>query len=215
MHQVIIALPVLSTALLRTIELSVATFVIAFLIGTLIAELSAFNNRLLNVVIRTYVDIVRGVPLLVFIFLIYYSLPLLGWRLDNFAAAVVALSAYFSGFVTEIVRAARGAIPSGQVQSALALGMTRYKAEWVIVAPQALRIALPGLVNLCAIAIKSTSLVSIIGVWELTTATREIVMRTIMPFTFFLLLMAIYFVLCFSLSRLSKSIERRLALAYS
>lgn len=215
MNQILVAAPVLASALLRTLELSLATFTCALIVGVLLGEGAAVGSKALNWFISRYVDLVRGIPLLVFIFLVYYLLPLFGIRLESFTAAVVALSAYFSGFVTEIVRSARNSIPQGQVQSGLAIGMTRFKVERVIIAPQALRIALPALINLSSIAIKSTSLVSIIGVWELTYATREIVMRTVMPFQFFLLLMAIYFCVCFSLVVLSKWAERRLAIAYT
>src|SRR3546814_12966294 len=100
-------------------------------------------------------------------------LPLIEVQMTGFAASIIALSLYFSGFVAEIIRGAIETIPRTQLQSALALGMRRFRAEIIVVIPQAIRIALPSLLNLSSIAIKSTSLVSIIGVWELTYATPE------------------------------------------
>ena len=215
MEQIIRASPVLAAALLRTIELSFATILLASVVGTALGELAGISGRAVNWIISRYVDVVRGIPLLVFIFLVYYLLPVMGLRLESTTSAVVALAAYFSGYVAEIIRAARQSIPKGQIQSGLALGMTRLAVERIVIAPQALRIAIPGLVNLSSIAIKGTSLVSIIGVWELTSATREIVMRTVMPFQFFLVLMAIHFVVCFSIVSFSRLLERRLAVAFA
>lgn len=156
----------------------------------------------------------RGIPLLVFLFLVYYMLPLLDIRMTSFAASIIALSLYFSGFVAEIVRGAIETIPRAQLQSALALGMQRLRAEVIVIIPQAMRIALPSLLNLSSIAIKSTSLVSIIGVWELTYATREIVVRTLMPFQFFITAMIMYFVICYSIVQINQVLERRLSRGY-
>ena len=214
-HQFVRAIPVLLDALGQTLLLSLATFVCAGVAGAFLAEISRLPSRAFRWTLRRYVDVVRGIPLLVFLFLVYYVLPLFGLAPSNFASAVIALSLYFSGYVAEILRGAIGAIPSGQVQGAIALGMRRWKIELIVIVPQAARIALPPLLNLSSIIIKSTSLVSIIGIWELTYATREIVTRTLLPFEFFVTAMAIYFVVCYGIVRLSGVLERRLAKAYA
>lgn len=212
MDEILRSAPILAKAFLSTLELSAATIVLAALVGVLVGELASLGGPVTNWVVRRYVDIVRGIPVLVFIFLIFYLLPLIGLRLGTFTSAVIALATYFSAFIAEIVRGAIAAIPAGQVQSGYALGMTRLRIEWYVIAPQAMRIALPPLLNQCAIAIKTTALASVIGVWELTFATREIVVRTAMPYQFFILLMVIYFCFCFSIVALSKFVERRLAI---
>jgi His/Glu/Gln/Arg/opine family amino acid ABC transporter permease subunit len=214
MDQLIRSAPILIEALGQTLLLSVLTMVFAGCAGFVIGEASTFAVRTLAWMIRRYIELIRGIPLLVFIFLAYYMLPWIGIETNNFVSAVICLSLYFSGFVAEIVRGAIQSVPSGQIQSGLALGMRRIKLEKVVVLPQAIRIALPALLNLSSIIIKSTSIVSIIGVWELTYATREIVLRTVLPFQFFVASMIIYFVVCYSIVRASGFLERRMARAH-
>jgi His/Glu/Gln/Arg/opine family amino acid ABC transporter permease subunit len=214
MNQIIRSLPVLIEALQQTILLSALTIACAGLLGFVIGEISILAGRVASWIVRRYVELVRGIPLLVFLFLSYYLLPAAGIQTDAFATAVLSLVLYFSAFVAEIVRGAVQSIPQGQIVSGLALGMRRLKVERIVVLPQALRIALPPLLNLCSIIVKSTSLVSIIGVWELTYATREIVMRTVLPFEFFIFAMIIYFVVCYSIVRASKILERKMAVAH-
>ena len=161
-----------------------------------------------------YVDLVRGIPVLVFLFIVYYLLPVFGVVLPKFTSAIIALSLYFSGFVAEILRGAIASIPQGQIQAAVALGMLRRQVDFVVIYPQAIRIALPSLMNLSSIIIKATSVVSIIGVWELMAATREIVARTMLPFQFFIIAMLLYFILCFGIVRMAAQLEKRYAAAY-
>jgi His/Glu/Gln/Arg/opine family amino acid ABC transporter permease subunit len=214
MNQIIRSLPVLFEALQQTLLLSALTIVFSGLLGFVIGEISTLAGRLAGWLVRMYVEFVRGIPLLVFIFLFYYLLPAAGIQTDAFSSAVMSLVLYFSAFVAEIVRGAVQSIPQGQINSGLALGMRRLKVERIVVLPQAFRIALPPLLNLCSIIVKSTSLVSIIGVWELTYATREIVMRTVLPFEFFIFAMIIYFVVCYSIVRASKFLESKMTMAH-
>ena len=214
MDQIVRSLPVLLQALQQTLLLSGLTILLAALLGFAIGEISILGGRAASWLVRRYVEFVRGIPLLVFIFLSYYLLPAAGVQTDAFTTAVLSLVLYFSAFVAEIVRGAIRSIPQAQISSGLALGMRRFKVERIVILPQALRIALPPLLNLCSIIVKSTSLVSIIGVWELTYATREIVMRTVLPFEFFIFAMIIYFAVCYSIVRTSRIIERKMALAH-
>ena len=214
MEALINAAPVLFDALGQTLLLSMATMAVSVVLGFLLAEAAQLPSGILRWMLRRYIDLVRGIPLLVFLFLVYYMLPLIEVQMTGFAASIIALSLYFSGFVAEIIRGAIETIPRTQLQSALALGMRRFRAEIIVVIPQAMRIALPSLLNLSSIAIKSTSLVSIIGVWELTYATREIVVRTLMPFQFFTVAMIMYFVVCYSIVQINQLLERRLGRGY-
>jgi His/Glu/Gln/Arg/opine family amino acid ABC transporter permease subunit len=214
MDQIARSLPVLFQALQQTLLLSLLTIVFSAVFGFIIGELSTLVGGLVGRLVRIYVEIVRGIPLLVFIFLFYYLLPAAGIQTDAFSSAVMSLVLYFSAFVAEIVRGAAQSIPRGQIVSGLALGMRRLKVERIVVLPQAVRIALPPLVTLCAIIVKSTSLVSIIGVWEFTYATREIVMRTVLPFEFFIFAMIVYFAVCYSIVCASKVLEKNLSIAH-
>jgi polar amino acid transport system permease protein len=214
MEVLIKSAPILLEALGQTLLLSFFTMVFAVPLGFLLAEAAQFPSPVFRWLLRRYIDVIRGIPVLVFLFLVYYMLPFFEIRPTSFVSSIVALSLYFSGFVAEIVRGAIETIPRGQLQSALALGMSRLRAEFIVIIPQAMRIALPALLNLSSIAIKSTSLVSIVGVWELTYATREIVTRTVKPFELFIAAMVIYFIVCYSLVLLNRILERRLARGY-
>jgi len=191
------AAPLLGKALGQTLLISLISICIAFVLGFLIAEASLLGGRAVAFLTRCLIEAVRGIPLLVFVFLTYYLLPKVGLHIDTMYSGCVALSVFFAMFVAEILRGAFRTISKVQTEAAMALGMSRWKIQTVVLLPQALRIALPSLMNLAAIVIKATSVVSIIGVWELTLATNELVMRTLAPFTFFLAALAMYFALCY------------------
>ena len=126
----------------------------------------------------------------------------------------VAQIIYVSAFVAEIVRSAIVSVPSGQVAAARSLGMRRSTILREILLPQAVRIAIPPLLNNALTTIKQTSYVSVVGVWELTYAAREVVERTLASFQIFLGVMAIYFVICYPLSLLARWCERRATVAH-
>src|SRR5882757_5686534 len=191
------AAPLLGKALGQTLLISLISICIAFVLGFPIAEVGLLGGRAVAFVTRCLVEAVRGIPLLVFVFLTYYLLPKIGLYVDTMYSGCVALSIFFAMFVAEIFRGAFRTISKVQTEAGMALGMSYWKIQTVVLLPQALRIALPSLMNLAAIVIKATSVVSIIGVWELTLATNELVMRTLAPFTFFLAALVMYFVLCY------------------
>jgi His/Glu/Gln/Arg/opine family amino acid ABC transporter permease subunit len=191
------AAPLLGKALGQTLLISLVSICIAFALGFLLAEASILGGRAVALATRCLIEAVRGIPLLVFVFLTYYLLPKIGLHVDTMYSGCIALSIFFAMFVAEILRGAFTAISSVQTEAGMALGMGYWKIQAIVLLPQALRIALPSLMNLAAIVIKATSVVSIIGVWELTLATNELVMRTLAPFTFFIAALAMYFVLCY------------------
>ncbi|MCW5259618.1 amino acid ABC transporter permease [Verminephrobacter eiseniae] len=204
------AAPLLTKALGQTLLFSLISMCIAFVLGFLLAEVSILGGRVTAFVTRCLIEGVRGVPLLVFVFLTYYSLPKLGIRLDAMYSGCIALAVFFSMYVAEIFRGAFRTIPKVQTEAGMALGMSHWKIQIIVLLPQALRIALPSLMNIAAIVIKATSVMSIIGVWELTLATNELVMRTLAPFTFFVAALVLYFVLCYSMVRSATYLSNRL-----
>jgi polar amino acid transport system permease protein len=191
------AMPLLGKALGQTLLISLVSISIAFALGFLVAEASILGGRAVALVTRGLIEAVRGIPLLVFVFLTYYLLPKIGLHVDTMYSGCIALSIFFAMFVAEILRGAFRTISKVQTEAGMALGMSYWKIQTIVLLPQALRIALPSLMNLAAIMIKATSVVSIIGVWELTLATNELVMRTLAPFTFFIAALVMYFVLCY------------------
>jgi His/Glu/Gln/Arg/opine family amino acid ABC transporter permease subunit len=205
--------PILLAAVWETLKLAAATIAGAMLLGFVLAQVSLQGGRIGAGAIQIVTQLVRGTPVLVFVFLVYYLLPVVGVRLDKTSTAIVSLSIFFSVFFSETFRSAVAAIPHGQRQSGMAMGMSWWEVERIVVLPQAFRIALPPMMNLSAIVVKSTSIVSIIGAWELTYATNELVMRTMQPFQYLLTAMGVYFCICYSLVHFGKYLGRRLGVS--
>ena len=132
--------------------------------------------------IAIYVFVFRGLPVLIVVFLFYYLPPMWGFNLDVYLSAAMALVFYSAAFITEIVRGAIGAIPLPQIDAARSLGLKTAPMLRLIVLPQALRFSLPPLLNNTIMSIKITSYSSVVGVWELTFAAREVVERTLAAF---------------------------------
>lgn len=199
----------LARAAVNSASLAVLCIVVSTTLGVFIGVASSLRWRLIEGLTFLFVVIVRGVPLLVVLFTIYYSLPTFGWYIDPYPAAVIGLSFYFTFFISEVVRGAINAIPRGQVEAAKSLGLSFWKRACYVILPQALRAALPPIINLWVILVKGTSYASVISVWELTLASREVAQRTVAPFQIFGLAMLIYFVICFLLTRLGSYAEAR------
>jgi ABC-type amino acid transport system permease subunit len=164
--------------------------------------------------ITGYIFVLRGIPVLVVMFLGYYAFPALGLRVDAYVAVGVAQIVYVGAFTAEIVRSAILSVHPGQVAAARSLGMRRGAILREVLLPQAVRIAIPPLLNNSLTAVKQTSYASIVGAWELTYAAREIVERTLASFQIFLGVMAIYFAICYPLSLLARWYEKRLTVAH-
>jgi His/Glu/Gln/Arg/opine family amino acid ABC transporter permease subunit len=181
----------------------------ATLLGILLALLQIFGKRFARSVVQGYLFVIRGIPLLVLLTFTYYLLPLTGIDLPPFWGVVVVLAFYYGAFMSEVFRAGILSLPRAQWDAARSLGMPRRLMLQIVIFPQALRLAAPPFVNLCVNLVKATSLVSIVGLWELTMASREIVERTLAPFQIFLGAAAIYFCICYTLALYGKYLERR------
>lgn len=192
-----------------TLEISGATVVFSFLLGTLLGVVAALGGPVIRAALATYVYVVRGVPVLVLIFIAFFGLPRLGVDVPNYVAATVALVVYFAAFVVDIVRGAIAAVPKATVEAGMAIGLRRSQILLRIQLPLGMRLALPPLVTTASIAVKSTSYASIVGVWELTYASREVVERTLAAFEIFFAVMLIYFCICYPLSLGASYLQRR------
>jgi His/Glu/Gln/Arg/opine family amino acid ABC transporter permease subunit len=190
--------------------LMAATSVIpATILGVLLALLQVFGNRALRAGIVAYLFLVRGIPLLVLLTFAYYLLPLTGIDLPPFWGVVLVIAFYYAAFMSEVFRAGILSLPQAQWDAARSLGMTRPLLLQIVILPQALRLAAPPYVSLCVSLVKATSLVSIVGLWELTMASREVVERTLAPFQVFIGAGAIYFCICYALAVYGRHLERR------
>lgn len=199
--------------LVLTLLLASAGLVLAMPVGLALGLARVSPMRWLRWPVTALVYCVRGVPLLMVIFWAYFFLPsVTGVKTGQFSTMLLALVLFDGVYLAEIVRAGIQAIPTGQLQAAQALGMSRWRSMRYVVLPQALRYMLPSLVNQFVSTIKETSLGYIIGLAELSQIATQInTMVFIMPMQIYLILGLTYFLLCFGLSRLAFYLERRLA----
>jgi His/Glu/Gln/Arg/opine family amino acid ABC transporter permease subunit len=181
----------------------------AKLCGIVIALAQVFGNRFARGAVVAYLFVIRGIPLLVLLTFVYYLLPLTGIDLPPFWGVVLVLAFYYAAFMSEVFRAGILSLPRAQWDAARSLGMTRQLMMRIVIFPQALRLAAPPFVSLCVSLVKATSLVSIVGLWELTMASREIVERTLAPFQIFIGAACVYFCICYTLALYGKYLERR------
>lgn len=193
-----------------TIVISILTVIFGVIFGTLLALMKISGSKILKVIASSYIEIIRGTPLLVQLYIIYYGLPVIGIELPDFMAGVITLSINSGAYVAEIIRAGIEAVDRGQMEAARSLGMTKAMAMRHIIIPQAFKNILPALGNEFIVVIKESSIVSIIGIHELMYNADTVRGNTYQPFEPLISAAVIYFVLTFTLSRLLGKAERRM-----
>ncbi len=184
--------------------------VLSTAIGLILGISGILAGKVVSGLIRSVVYIVRGIPILVQLFLIYFGLPFFGVLVDPYAVAALAISIHISAYVAEIVRGSIISLPKAQNEGGLALGMMPGQVVWWVTLPQALKAALPPYVSLTPITIKATSLASIISIWELTLASKEVANQTLQTFEVFGTALVLYFVICYPFTWLGNRLEKRL-----
>jgi polar amino acid transport system permease protein len=204
------AIPLLARGTMVTLQVSVLAGVFGTLLGVLLGLVSLSHVAPLRWLVRGYVDFVRGTPLLIQIFLVFFALPGIGIRLHEITAGIVALSFNAAGYVAEIVRGGVGSIEKGQTEAARSIGMTHGQILTFILLPQTLRAIVPSLTNELITLTKSSSLLSVISVYELTRAGQAIISVHFVPFEIYGLLAIYYYVIITALAWLSRQVERRL-----
>ena len=194
-----------------TVILSIISIFFAILIGLLISIASISKNRTLNAVNIGYTEIVRAIPVLVMILWVYYGLPvLLNLNFTAFTAGIIALSICESPFIAEIFRSGIQAVPKGQKEAGSSMGMNFFQIFYNITLPQAVRIILPALGNQFVYMLKMSSLVSIIGLNELTRKANELVVSQYRPLEIYTFLVLEYLVLILVVSFLVRRLEKKL-----
>lgn len=178
--------------------------------GFLVALMRTARSGVLRMVATTYIQVVQGIPVLMILFLSYYGLSLAGYRLPPIVAAGLSMSIYASGYLGEIWRGCIQAVPKPQWESGESLALTVPQQYLYIILPQAIRISLPPTVGFLVQLVKNTSIAALIGFVELTRAGQLINNATFQPFRVFLTVAALYFVICYPMSQLSRWLERRL-----
>lgn len=195
-----------------TLMLSVIAFAFGGAVGLLVMVMRISPIRPLRWISRLYIEFFQGTPLLVQLFLIFFGLPILiGYNISPLLSAGIALTIYTSAFLADIWRGCVESISRGQWEGSAALGLSFLQQLWHVILPQAIKISIPPSMGFLVQVVKNTSLTAIIGYVELTRQGQILNNVTFRPFTIFLMVGAIYFVICFPLSRYSKVLESKLA----
>jgi polar amino acid transport system permease protein len=197
-----------------TIALSLSAFVCGGSVGLAIAIARVGPLRALRHLASGYIQLVQAIPALMLLLLFYYGLNLFGIRVDAWTAAILAFTLSTSAFLAEIWRGCLQAVPSGQWDAASALGLNFRRTLWLVILPQAVRMALPPTVGYMVQVIKGTSLAALIGFTELAKAGTQINTITFEPILVFGTVAIIYFAMCWPLSVLSHYLERRLKVGH-
>jgi polar amino acid transport system substrate-binding protein len=204
-------LPLLAQGALVTLELSVLSMAIAIGLGLFLAVVRVFGPATLAWPVIGFIEVIRGTPLLIQLFIIFYGLPSIGIRFSPLWAAVIGLGINYAAYEAENYRAGIQSIPRGQLDAALALGLTRIQTIRKIVLPQAVRLVIPPVTNDFIALLKDSSLVSVITMVELTKMYEQLAATNYDYIGIGLLTAAIYFVLGLPIARLSRALEARLA----
>lgn len=197
-------------ALVFTVPLTLASFALGLFVGLVAAVVRLFGPAPLAAIVRFYVWIIRGTPLLVQLFLIFYGLPSAGIVLDAFPAALIGFTLNVGAYTSEIIRAVIGSVPKGQWEAAYSIGMSWSQAMRRTILPQAARVAVPPLSNSFISLVKDTSLAAAITVPELFQAAQRIVATSYEPLILYVEAALIYLVLSSVLSAMQVRLEKRL-----
>ncbi|HKT94301.1 MAG TPA: amino acid ABC transporter permease [Paraburkholderia sp.] len=192
-----------------TVLLSLVSFVTGGAMGFLLLVMRVSNSRVLRALVRIYIEVFQGTPLLLQLFIVYFGLPLLGIDVSAWMAATLGLTFFTSAYLAEIWRGCVEAVPKGQWEASASLAMNYFEQLRHVILPQAARIAIGPTVGFGVQAIKDTALVSIIGFAELTKAGTQISNATFRPFLVYGLVALIYFALCYPLTRYARVLQRK------
>ncbi|MDM0781238.1 amino acid ABC transporter permease [Clostridium perfringens] len=199
-----------------TLIISAITVILGALLGTILcfmkrSKFSIFKVKILRVISTAYVEVVRGTPLLLQIYIVYFGLPSFGIQLEVLPSCIIAISLNSAAYVSEIIRAGIDAVDKGQLEAARSLGMTEGMAMRLIILPQAIKNILPAIGNEFVAIIKESSMASTIGVAELMYSSKIVTGATYKGFEPLIVIAMFYFVMTFSLGRVMSYVEKRLS----
>lgn len=204
--------PRLLAGLALTVKLTLVSLVIAAALGLIFGLLSVSNKKFFRGIALVYVDIIRGTPLLVQAFFIYFGITgAMGIRLEADIAGIITLSLNAGAYLAEIFRGGIESINKGQMEAARSLGLPYGMAMRKVILPQAIRTMTPALINQCIITLKDTSILSVIGIKELTQTGKLIIANNFESFKMWLIVGVMYFIIIMILSKVSKRIERKMS----
>jgi polar amino acid transport system permease protein len=210
-HDMSFALSQLLRGLGVTLQIGAIVVIAGSLAGFVIGLSLLYGNFVLRLAARVYVDTIRGLPVLVLIFAIYFALPAFGLRFSAFQAGITALSIFAAAHIAEIVRGGIDSIPRAQMDAAKAVGLTFWQRLRLVILPQAVRRMVPSWVNVAVEIVKGSALLSLLGIIELLLAMQNVVGVTFNPLPFYGLTAFLYFTVNFAVSRIGGLLERRFA----
>ena len=193
-----------------TVLLSLVSFFAGGAVGLVLLVMRVSRSRVLRALVRVYVEVFQGTPLLLQLFIVFFGLPLVGVDVSPWVAATLGLTFFTSAYLAEIWRGCVESVPKGQWEASESLAMNYFEQLRHVILPQAARIAVAPTVGFGVQAIKDTALVSIIGFAELTKAGTQISNATFKPFLVYGLVALIYFALCYPLTRYARTLQRTL-----
>ncbi|WP_194765232.1 amino acid ABC transporter permease [Microbacterium sp. UFMG61] len=202
--------PIALAGVTVTVPLALLSFALGLVIAILVALMRISVNPIVSGVARFYISVIRGTPMLVQLFVIFYGLPSIGVTLDPWPSAVIALSLNVGGYAAEVVRAAILSVPKGQWEAAYTVGMNRTRTLTRVILPQAARVSVPPLSNTFISLVKDTSLASLILVTELFKVAQQVAAATLEFMVVYLAAALVYWVICLVLSFGQSALERRL-----
>ena len=207
----------LISALGQTLIMALYSLLFACIIGLIFGILSVLKNKVCNIIARIFVDIIRGVPMIVLAFFVYFGVPLVinkvtdaGFTLTALQAGIVCLSLNCGAYMAEIIRAGIQSVDIGQMEACRSLGMTYTQAMCKVVLPQAIRTMIPSIINQFIITLKDTSILSVIGFPELVNRAKNVVSITGDAFEVWAIVGVMYLIVITILSYIAKFIERRM-----
>ncbi len=214
-EQLIHSLPFFLKGLWMTVAVSGLSLLAGTVVGFIWGLVRASGLRVAGWLIGAWVDVIRGTPFLVQIFIIFFLFPEIGIQLEAFPAAVIALSNLAACFICEIVCAGTRSVPTGQREAATSTGLNWHQQLRHVILPQAMRVILPPLVGQYVLLIKDSSVVSAIGVLDVTRAGWLTVQRIPQGLLVFGLVAVLYFAICYPLIQLSNRLEKRMSAGYT
>ncbi|MDO4966610.1 MAG: amino acid ABC transporter permease [Lachnospiraceae bacterium] len=202
----------------QTLLLALCGLFFACILGLIFGLLSVLKNRACNIIATLFVDIIRGVPMIVLAYFIYFGVPYLwntilgigGMNLTALRAGTICLALNCGAYMAEIIRAGIQSVDKGQMEAARSLGLPYWKAMQKVVLPQAIKTMIPSIINQFIITLKDTSILSIIGFPELVNTAKNVVANTFMSFQTWIIVGIMYLIVITILSRTAKAVERRL-----
>ncbi|MBU9724765.1 amino acid ABC transporter permease [Diplocloster modestus] len=198
----------------RTLLLTFWSLILATVLGLIFGMMKVARGKVWHILSSVYVDVIRGIPVLVLAFFVYFGIPQgFGVNISIFQASLIVLSLNAGAYMAEIVRGGIQSVDQGQMEAARSLGLPYGRAMRKVVLPQAIRTMIPSIINQFIITLKDTSILSVIGYADLIKVAKAIIARNFEAFRMWLIVALMYLIVITVLSKIAKAIERRMTYA--